>query len=87
MSWRVAAAVMIAIAAALLISATTADPLRTATDSIEEADPPGGRFDLGQYVDKGLRAYGNMILIIVFGLMGWGIWRVLRREATRGGGL
>lgn len=86
MSWRVIAALMIAIFAIVVVSATTADPLRQVTDSIEEVDNgEGGNFDTAKQASDGIRAYGNLILILVFGLIAWGAWRVVRREITQGG--
>lgn len=82
MSWRVIAAVMIALFAILTVSATTADPLRQVTDSIEQID--GADQSVEDQADMGERAYGNLILILVFGLIVWAVWRVLRRELTEG---
>lgn len=82
MSWRVVAAIMIALFAILVVSATTADPLRQVTDSIEGLD--GADQDVQEQADSGIGAYSNLILILVFGLIGWGIWRLVRREVTEG---
>lgn len=85
MSWRVIVAVMIAVFAILAVSMTTADPIRTVTDSIEEADDgSGGNYDTAKQAADGIRAYGNLIKILVFGLICWGAWRVVRREVTEG---
>lgn len=84
MSWRVIAAVLVAVFAALLVSMTTADPLHQVGDTFEDID--GGGQDVEDQANMGERAYGNLILIIVFGVLAWGAWFVLREEVTRGGG-
>lgn len=85
MSWRVIAAIMIALFAILTVSAVTADPIRQVTDTIAEVDDgQGGNYDTESQADSGIRAYENLILVLVFGLIGWGGWRVLRRELTEG---
>jgi len=82
MSWRVVAAVMIAIFSIVIVSAATAEPLRQTTDALEDLD--GADSDVSEQADSGIRAYGNLILILSFGIIGWGAWRVLRREITEG---
>lgn len=87
MSWRVVATVIIAIFAILLLSVTTAGPLYEATSAIEDVDEnagEGGRFDSAEVADAGQRAYGNLMLILPFGLIAWGAWYLLRRELTEG---
>lgn len=85
MSWRVVATVMIAIFAILLVSVTTAGPIYEATDTIVEVDDTAGdgdRFDPAKVATAGLRAYGSLILILAFGLVGWASWYILRRELS-----
>lgn len=84
MSWRVMAAVMIAAFALLLMMMTTAGPIRQVEESIVSVDDGGGVFDTADRASDWIRGYSNLFLILVFGLFGWGAWRVLRREVTRG---
>lgn len=85
MSWRVVATVFIAIFAILLVSTTTANPIHEVTDSIVEIDDgQGDNYDTSNQAADGLRAYGNLILILVFGIIAWGAWFILRKELTEG---
>jgi len=86
MSWRVITTVFIVVFAALIVWTITADPLRQTGDSIAEIDDGGGPYDVGSQTDSIIRGFSNMFLVLVFGVLGWGLWRVLRRELTRGGG-
>lgn len=85
MSWRVVSVVMIALFAILVLSTTTAGPLHEVTDTLVEIDDgDGGQYDTSAVAAAGLRAYGNLILILSFGLIAWGSWFILRRELTEG---
>ena len=87
MSWRLVATVMIAIFTILTLSVVTAGPLHQATDAITEMDDNGKSehgLNTGQFVDSGIRAYGDMILIFSFGLIAYGCWYLLRRELSAG---
>lgn len=85
MSWRLVATIFIAIFAILIVSASTAGPIYTVTDELASLDDDGGgEYDTEAQADMGVRAYGNLILIFVFGLIGYGAWYILRRELTEG---
>lgn len=87
MSWRIVVAVLVTVFLALLLSMTMGDPLRMATDAVVESDSAGQNSDAAEMADTGIRAFENLIYIIVFGSMAWGAWYIFRREITRGGGL
>lgn len=87
MSWRIVVAVLVTVFVALLLSVTMGDPLRMATDTIVDSNGAGENSDAAQMAEEGVRAFQNLIWVIVFGAMAWGAWYVFRREVTRGGGL
>ena len=85
MSWRLIATIFIAIFAILLVSASTAGPIHQVTDTLADLDDDGGgEFSAQQQANEGVRAYSNLILIFVFGLVGWGAWYLLRKELSEG---
>lgn len=87
MSWRVVAAVMIAIFAILAFNTLAAEPIRDIGDSIQDSadkNPDVDSGDVQQQRDSGIRAFDNLMLILVGGLLAWSAWRVLRRELTEG---
>jgi len=85
MSWRLAATVLIAIFALVTLMTVTAQPIHTVTDSIVEIDDgEGGHFDTEEQQESSIRGYFNSILVLIFGLIAWGAWRVLRKELTEG---
>lgn len=85
MSWRLIATILIAVFALVTLWTVTAQPMHTVTDSIVEIDDgEGGQYDTEQTADSYLRGYFNTILVLVFGLIAYGAWFVLRRELTEG---
>jgi len=82
MSWRVIAAIMIAVFVIVAIMTMVAQPIRDVGDSIVDAS--GSNSDVQQQRDMGIRAFENLGLLLIGGLLAWGGWRVLRRELTRG---
>ena len=85
MSWRVVSVVFIAVFALLTVSAMTATPIHNVTDTFADMDEDtSGQFDAAAQAAAGLRAYSNLILILVFGLIAWGSWYILRNELTEG---
>lgn len=87
MSWRVVATVLIVVFTATLLWTVTADPLRQTGDAFIDSNDDGGQINVDGKIDSAIRGYSNVFLILIFGVMGWGMWRVLRRELTRGGQL
>lgn len=86
MSWRTIATVMIVLFATMILWTVSVDPLRQVGDSFKEIDDGQGDFDIPGQIDGKLRGYENMFLILAFGVMTWGLWRILRRELTRSRG-
>lgn len=85
MSWRLVATVMIAIFAIVTLMTMTAQPIHTVTDSIVEIDDgQGGHYDTAQQAESSIRGYFNAMLVLIFGLIAWAAWFVLRRELTEG---
>lgn len=86
MSWRLVATIMIAIFSILTLSVVTAGPLHQATGAITEMDDGTSEhgLDTDGFVNAGLQAYSDMILIFVFGLIAYGAWYLLRRELSAG---
>jgi len=86
MSWRTIAAVLIVVFSMLAIWATMADPLVQIANAFIDLET-SGQFNTDSKINRMVQSFFNMILVGVFGVMAWGIWRVVRRELTRGGGL
>jgi hypothetical protein len=84
MSWRTAAAVIIAVFALTVVWAIFADPLIQIADAFTDFDT-SGQFNYEDTIDGLVGTWFKMILLAVFGILGWGTWRVLRKEITRGG--
>lgn len=83
MSWRTAATLMIVVFVMLIVLSVMADPLVQIADAFQGIET-SGQFNTDSKIDANVNAWFNMILVAVFGVMGWGTWRVLRRELTRG---
>lgn len=85
MSWRTAAAILVAIFAIVLLQAVLADPLFTFLGTVTGFyDTSGGLIDANSLIDGLGDSWMNMGLMMIFGLILWGGVRVLRRELTRG---
>lgn len=85
MSWRTAAAILIAVFTVLVLQTVMADPLFTYLDTVTSIfDTTGGNFDGNAVIDGFGGAWMNMGLVFVFGLITWGCVRVLREELTQG---
>lgn len=83
MSWRTAATALIVVFVMLLVWATLADPLVQIGNAFQGVET-SGQFNTEQKIDTNIQAWFNMLLLAVFGVMGWAFWRVVRRELTRG---
>ena len=87
MSWRTAAAVLIAIFAIVLVQSALAGPFMTFSTALNSTgDYSGGQIDANSFITGIPGAWFNMGLVAMFGLMLWAVARVVRRELTRGGG-
>lgn len=85
MTWRTAAAILVAVFAIVLLQAVLADPLFTYLETVTGFfDTSGGRIDGNSLIDGLGSAWMNMGLIMIFGLISWGVLRVLREELTQG---
>lgn len=85
MSWRLITTVMVAIFGVLLMMTMTAQPIHTVTDSIVEIDDgEGGQYDTAEQAESSIRGYFNAMLVVIFGIIAWAAWWVLRRELTTG---
>lgn len=85
MSWRLITTVMVAIFGILLMMTMTAQPIHTVTDSIVEIDDgEGGQYDTAEQAESSIRGYFNAMLVVIFGIIAWAAWWVLRRELTTG---
>lgn len=86
MSWRAAATVLIVVFGVVLVQAAIADPLITFETSLNATgDYSNEHFDGNAIIDGLPQAWFNMGLIAIFGLMVYGVMRVIRQELTRGG--
>jgi hypothetical protein len=85
MSWRTAAAVLIVVFSITLTMAVVAGPLKDFQQGINESgDYSNDHFDGEQTIQDTISSFFDMGLVAVFGIMAWGIARVVRRELTRG---
>lgn len=85
MSWRTAATALIIVFVLLLLQATLAGPMTQTLDSLNETgDYSNDHFDGNTLIPGYVESIFNMILIAVFGMMGWAATRIVRREITRG---
>jgi len=82
MSWRTVAAVMIVLFTALAMWATLADPMVQIGNSFQDV-ADGETYDIDGRIDGLISHWFDMFLILTFGVMAWGGWRVLRKELTR----
>jgi len=88
MSWRTASAVLIVVLAVVIVQALVVDVLIQILDALassgDYSDVAGTGVD-GESLIRGFPgAWFNMGLILIFGIMAWGIARVVRKELTRG---
>lgn len=80
MSWRLVTTLIVALFAILVVMTMTAQPMHTATDAITDLDSDNS--DLQEQADSSVRGYFNLILVLIFGLIAWASWWILRRELT-----
>lgn len=87
MSWKVVAAVLIAIFAILAFSTLATEPLYDIGDTFQGIADDNPDVDSGDVADQrnsGIRAFENLTVILVGGLLAWSSFRVLRRELSTG---
>lgn len=85
MGWRTVAAVMIVVFSMLVVWATMADPLVQISNAFIDIET-SGQLNTDSKINGLVATFFDTILVAVFGILAWGLWRVIRRELTRGGG-
>jgi hypothetical protein len=83
MAIRTGTTVIIVIFAATVVWVGLADPLVQIGAAFKGIDT-SGQFGKTALIDGMISSWFNAILILVFGIMAWGVIRVVRRELTRG---
>lgn len=85
MAWRVVGVVLAVVFMALVFQATLAEPVvQVQSDLNESGDYNNEHFNGNDLIMGWIDSFFNVILILVFGALSWGVWYVLRREVTRG---
>lgn len=88
MSWQTASAVLIVIVATTILTTVMIDPLIQILDALansgDYADVAGTGLDGESLITGFAGDWLNMTLILIFGIMAWGVARVVRRELTQG---
>lgn len=86
MAWRTIAAVATVIFLVVVLQSSMIGPLEQFSNSLSDtADGTLQNEHLDANTFETLPAtWSAMGLIAIFGVMGWGAWRVVRRELTRG---
>lgn len=87
MSWRTAATVLTVVFVIAVLQAVLAGPfVETQTTLNESGDHNESGYFEDSIMEDWIDAWFNVGLIAIFGIMGWGVAHVVRRELTRGGG-
>lgn len=88
MSWRTTAAVLIVVVSIIIVQSLITDPLIRILDALagsgDYSDVAGTGLDGGALITGFAGDWLNMGLVLIFGIMAWGIARVVRKELTRG---
>lgn len=83
MATRTILTVIIVIFAATAVWVGLADPLVQLGDAFKGIET-SGQFGKNSLIDTMISSWFNMILVLIFGIMAWGVIRVMRKELTRG---
>ena len=83
MATRTGFTVLIVIFGATIVWVGLADPLVQLGAAFKAIDT-SGQFGKTALIDGMIASWFDMLLLLVFGIMAWGIVRVVRRELTRG---
>lgn len=86
MSWRTVAAALVVVFVILFVQTVAVGPLTSIVDGIQESGDYNSEHLEESMMDDMLSAWLTSGLIGAFGIMGWALWRILRREVTRSGG-
>lgn len=92
MSWRTIAAVLIVVFSLALVQSVLAAPFISITSDLNDTGDYSNLEGVDGYngntvIDSLMGDWFNMGLVGMFGIMVWGVARVVRNELTRGGGL
>lgn len=88
MGWKTAAAVLVVVFSVVLLQAMLADPIKTYQDGLNKSgNYTNDHFNGEETIQNVITSWFNMGWVLIFGIMGWGIYRAIRRELTRRGGL
>lgn len=84
MSWRTAAAVLVVIFSIVVIQSVLIGPLVEVQNGLNETgDYDSDYLDGNSIITDLPETWANMGLVLIFGIMTWGIWRAVREELTR----
>jgi len=88
MSWRTVSVVLIVVASVAILQSLLADPLIQVLNALassgDYSNVAGTGMNGNTYITGLAGSWLNMGLVLIFGIMAWGLARVLRRELTRG---
>lgn len=85
--WRTIITVVIVVFMILLAQIVLAPPLEDVEEGFNSSgDYSNEHFDGNERITSIVGIWYNMGLIAIAGLSMWGVWRVVRRERTRGRG-
>lgn len=83
MSWRTIATIMTVVFVAVAAWMTLADPLLSVAEAFKGLET-SGYFGYDARVDGLVGSFFNMFLVLIFGVIAWGVWWVIRRELSTG---
>lgn len=87
MGWKAVATVIIVVFVIVITQMVMAGPIVEISNSLNETgNYSNEHFDGNQTISDMPSVWFNMGLIGIFGIMAWGVWRIIRREITRRGG-
>lgn len=85
MSWKTVATVLTVVFAVAVVQATAIGPVHDLEDGFtDNIDYNNEYYSVQDRISGYIDAWINMGLIAIFGMMGWGIARIVRKELTRG---
>jgi len=85
MSWKTVAIILAVVFLVVTVQSILADPLvEVASDFNETGDHSTEFYDGNKLITDLPGAWLNMGLVVIFGLMAYGVAVVIKREATRG---
>jgi hypothetical protein len=82
-SWRTIATIIIVVFVGVAAWMALADPLVMIAEAFKGLET-SGYFGYNDRVDGLVGSFFNMFLILIFGVIAWGVWWVVRRELSTG---